>query len=139
MTISPPLSCNGVQNVVNGLTRPYIQTNAWIADLNDENPRLLLNWNTNQVINSITFFFDTDYDHPMESTQQGHPEDVIPFVIREYRILDEDGRIIYEKKENYQTRNKIIFKEKFNTRSLTIEFKHPTTYIPASVFEIFID
>ena len=108
MTISPALNCYSNRNMVNGFTRPYIQTNAWAADWNDAKPAYHLRWDEQKKINSVTLFFDTDFDHPMESSQMGHPEDVIPFCIRNYRILDETGNLLFEKTDNHQTINRWV-------------------------------
>ena len=71
MKISPALNCFSGENIINGFTRPYIQANAWEAEWNDSNPALTFEWNEPKQINSVTFFFDTDFDHPMESVANG--------------------------------------------------------------------
>ena len=139
MTITPELNCYSEQNIVNGFTRPYIRTNAWASDWNDENPSLTLKWDEPKNINSVTLFFDTDFDHPMESTQMGHPEDVIPFCIQKYRILDEKGKLLFEKSDNHQTINRWIPGNGFIARLLRFEVVHPNSNVPASIFEIYID
>lgn len=139
MIISPALECYSPQNIVNGFTRPYIQTNAWTADWNDPNPSLTLKWDESKRINSITLYFDTDFDHPMESSQMGHPEDVIPFCIQKYRILDENGLVIFENTDNHQTLNSWTPEHSLNAKLLKFEFAHPNSNVPASIFEIYID
>ncbi|MBV5348499.1 FAD-binding dehydrogenase, partial [bacterium] len=84
-------------------------------------------------------FLDTDFDHPMESSQMGHPEDVIPFCIQKYRILDEKGILLFEKSDNHQTINRWIPENGIQTKLLKFEFEHPNTNVPASIFEIYID
>jgi hypothetical protein len=86
MQISPALECFGKQNIINGYSRPYIRPNAWAAGWNDTNPGITLEWKEIKTIHSITLYFDTDFDHPMESSQMGHPEDVMPFCVLSYRI-----------------------------------------------------
>ncbi len=139
MSISPALNCCQKDNATNGYTRPYIQSNAWVAEWNDANPSLTLKWDGPKNINSVTLFFDTDFDHPMESTQMGHLEDVIPFCIQEYRILDENGKLLFEKTDNHQTINRWIPQNGLNAELLKFEFKHPNTNVPASIFEVYID
>jgi hypothetical protein len=139
MTITPPVNSFTCQNIVNGFTRPYIQSNAWISDWNDPAPRLSFKWDAPRLIHSVTLFFDTDFDHPMESTQMGHPEDVIPFCIRNYRIKDEKGTVLFEKRDNHQTINRWIPDIAWITNCLYIEFEHPVKNVPASIFEIYID
>ena len=83
-----------------------------------------------------TCIFDTDYDHPMESVLMGHPETVMPFCLRDYIIKDGRGKVIYEKKDNYQTRNSIIFQEPVSTKQLVIETVHPSAEVPAAIFSV---
>ncbi len=139
MTISPALTCYSAENIVNGLTRPYIQPNAWVADWQDTNPSLTLKWDEPKNIQSVTLFLDTDFDHPMESSQMGHPEDVIPFCIQKYKILDENGNLLFEKTDNHQTINRWIPENGILTKLLKFEFEHANSNVPASIFEIYID
>jgi hypothetical protein len=139
MTIAPPLNCFSCRNIVNGFTRPYIRSNAWVARWNDPAPWLTFKWDEPLPIRSVTLFFDTDFDHPMESTQMGHPEDVIPFCIRNYTIKDGNGTVLFEKRDNHQTINRWIPGSEWITDCLHIEFEHPEQHVPASIFEIYID
>ncbi len=139
MSISPALDCFQKRNITNGYIRPYIQTNAWVADWNDANPSVTIKWDEPKSIHSISLFFDTDYDHPMESSQMGHPEDVIPFCVREFKILDVNGKLLFEKTDNHQTINRWIPDQVLTTEYLKFEFEHPLGNVPASVFEIYID
>ncbi|MBV5315038.1 MAG: FAD-dependent oxidoreductase [Prolixibacteraceae bacterium] len=139
MTISPALTCYSAENVTNGFTRPYLSTNAWVADWQDQNPSLTLKWDEPKNIHSVALFLDTDFDHPMESSQMGHPEDVIPFCIQNYRILDEKGNLLFEKTDNHQTINRWIPENGILTKLLKFEFEHANSNVPASIFEIYID
>lgn len=138
MSISPTIDGYKVENMINGYTRPYLGTNAWAADLSDSSPELLLEWEEPQRIQNITLFLDVDYDHPLESSLQGHPENVIPFCLKEYSISDAIGNVLYAVKDNHQAINKILFKHPVTTKQLRIKCKHPSTFIPASIFEIII-
>ncbi|AXY75585.1 FAD-dependent oxidoreductase [Paraflavitalea soli] len=124
------------ENIRNGVDRPTTQPNAWVANWTDEAPALTVSWNTPRSINHIDLFFDTDYDHPMESVLMQHPESAMPFCIRNYRIKDEAGNIIAEKKENYQTHNRISFEKPVNTSKLVIEVEHPSAQVPAAIFAV---
>ena len=123
------------QNVRNGIDRPLVSPNAWAADWEDTNPSISLRWDEPQHIGVIDLFFDTDFDHPMESVLMSHPEDVMPFCVRNYRIKDEAGRIVYERRGNYQSRNRIVL-EGLVTRAITVEAEHPSHRVPASLFAI---
>jgi len=126
----------GVDNLTNGIDRPVAHPNAWVADWNDATPRLTIAWSEPKTIGRIELMFDTDYDHPMESVLMGHPESVMPFCIRNYMIMDDKGRVVHAKKENYQTKNTITFERPLITASLILQVEHPSANIPAAVFSI---
>ena len=138
MTISPALHCYKKQNIVNGYTRPYICSNAWVSELSDPNPAISLIWDKPKTINSITLYFDTDFDHPMESSQMGHPEDIMPFCVQNYKIFN-NWELIYTKKSNHQSINHIQFPNPVETSALRIEMEHPSEKVPSALFEIFIN
>lgn len=135
MKINPPLKAYHADKIQNGFTRPYLQTNAWAADINDEQPTLTFTWDKPQLINEITLFFDTDFDHALESSLYGHPESVIPFCVSAYVILNAGKEVIYEKTDNHQTINKITFDKPLITDVLYLELKKNSA-VPPSVFEI---
>jgi hypothetical protein len=135
MEISPPLRAYAPDHLQNGFTRPYLRTNAWTADINDLGPTIIFTWEKLQEISEIIIFFDTDYDHALESSLYGHPENVIPFCVTEYTWLNSNKEVIHSKKDNHQTINKISFDEPIKTSVLYLQFKQGNR-VPASVFEI---
>jgi len=48
------------------------------------------------------------------------------------------GKVIYEKKNNYQTINKIILDKPIETMKLKIKCNHPGQNIPATIFQIIV-
>jgi len=136
LKFTPALSVFNVGNLVNGISRPTNQPNAWVADFDDEKPVLTLAWKTAQKINRIELSFDTDFDHPMESVLMTHPENVMPFCIQNYKILDETGNVLFEKRGNYQTRNIIRLQQPVMTKELKIQFEKSSADIPVSLFEV---
>jgi hypothetical protein len=139
MNITPALKCFSANNLINGFTRPYIQPNAWVADWHEMVSTVSMKWDKAQIIHSVTLHFDTDFDHPMESSQMGHPEDIIPFVVRNYKIKDELGNLLHEKKDNYQTINTWKPEFRLEAKELLFEFEQPVVNVPTSIFEIYID
>lgn len=131
-----PLKCFGAENIRNGIARPVDAPNAWVADFSDTKPSISLSWKDPQTIREIVLKFDTDYDHPMESVLMGHPERVMPFCVRNYSIVADGDRVVWEGKDNYQTINKILFDTAVTTRTLTVNVEHPSTDTPAAIFEI---
>jgi hypothetical protein len=134
--IEPGLNCFTAENVRNGIDRPTVQPNAWVADLSDPTPRLEFLWDKPKNIKSVILKFDTDFDHPMESVLMGHPERVMPFCVRDYKLYNDQGMVVFEKTGNYQTLNRIDFPLAVTTKKLVLEVKHPSGEVPASVFEV---
>jgi hypothetical protein len=106
-----------------------------VADFDDKEPTLTFNWDTPKSISRVELFFDTDYDHPMESVLMGHPEREMPFCLRDYR-LRAGGEVIFEKRGNHQTRNTIQLEKPVNTNELSIEILAMNGEAPAAVFEV---
>jgi hypothetical protein len=136
LNFKPGLNVFKVDNIRNGVDRPTLQPNAWVAAYDDDSPKLILDWDKVQSISSIHLLFDTDHDHPMETVLIHHPESVMPFCVRNYSIEDENGKIIYQKKGNYQTQNVIKLTEAVRTKKLIINIEHPSALVPAALFAV---
>lgn len=136
INFSSPLCTYSPENIKNGYARPYLAANAWLAALEDRSPQLEIKWKKPVSINTILLTFDTDLDHPMESVLMQHPENVMPFCIRNYSIHDGTGRLIKKVTGNHQTRNKIKLESPLVTDTLVVKCEHPASNIPASIFEI---
>ncbi len=136
MEISPAIKSFDVANIGNGFVRPWLQSNAWVADLSDANPTLKVEWNAKKTISEIKLFLDPDYDHPMESTLMGHPEEVVPFMLRNYKIKDLEGNLLHQVDGNFQTINSFKPSESLVLKGFVIEAEHPSENVPANIFEI---
>jgi hypothetical protein len=134
MKIHPPLRNFSVKNVVNGYVRPYLQANAWLADPNDNFPNISFSWPKSQRIKEVKIFLDNDYDHPMESVLMGHPENEIPFCVKNIRIKS-GNMVIAEVLNNHQTIITINFTN-LDTKELNIGFEQSDRNVPAAVFQI---
>ena len=135
VTIEPPVSMFGPENVVGGPARPTDRPNAWIAASDDPTPELRLNWNEKVEIGRLVIEFDPDWDHPLESVLMTHPEEVVPFLIRDFEIVDGDDSVIYRVSENHSGRcewrpDNPISTDRLNLRILA------THGAPASVFRV---
>jgi hypothetical protein len=139
MRIAGGIASFGVTSLCNGVQRPTRRPNAWVADPKDPKPRIELRWSEVQTIRRIELSFDTDFDHPLESVLLTHPETVIPFCVRNYRILDASGRLIHETIDNHQTTNRIELGEALTVEGITIECDHPDANIPASLFQLIVE
>ncbi|MDQ8192294.1 FAD-dependent oxidoreductase [Roseibacillus persicicus] len=136
LRLDPALPAYSLEHLKNGYTKPWIESNAWAADLSDEKPQIDLAWESPQTISNITLYFDTDYDHAMETSQWGHPENLMPHCVRSYRILDEHGTVLHSCEANHQTINRIALDSPVTTSKLTLEIDHPSATVPAALFKI---
>jgi len=134
--LSEPVDLFDAENLRNGVDRPVSGPNAWVADPEDPDPQVMLSWDSQRSIRRIDLIFDTDTDHPMESVLMTHPERVMPFCVRNYRIVDATGDVIYQKEGNYQTRNTIVLDKPVLTDKLTVYMDHPSENVPAALFAI---
>ncbi|MBU1819889.1 MAG: FAD-dependent oxidoreductase, partial [Bacteroidetes bacterium] len=134
--IEEGLTCFGPENIRNGVQRPTSQPNAWVADFQDTAPTLTLTWKETQTISRIELFFDTDYDNPSENVLMIHPEEVSPFCVQKYKVLDDSGTVVYAKEDNHQTRNILTFESPIATTRLEIKVEHPSATSPAALFEV---
>ncbi len=139
MTISPAIDDFKVDNLVNGYTRAWLSSNAWIAALDEKAPLLSMKWPQTQKVSAITLHFDTDFDHPLESTLMGHPESRIPFCVANYKVLDDAGNVLFEQKDNHQTVNKITLETPVDVNGLVFEFEQTDQNIPVAVFAIDVE
>lgn len=139
LRFAQPLAFYRAEHLTNGFTRPWQGTNAWAADPEDIKPSVHYQWNTAVAIETIRLFFDCDYDHALETVLMEHPENVMPFCVRRYRVLDDKGQVVHRCDENHQSINVIRFAKPLQTSALTIELEHPSTQVPASLFEVHIE
>ncbi|TDQ07149.1 FAD-dependent oxidoreductase [Pedobacter metabolipauper] len=133
---TPALNVFSAINIRNGVDRPTVQPNAWVASYHDPEPKLILDWEEPQSISTIHLLFDTDYDHPMETVLMHHPESVMPFCVRSFSLSDEHGVVIYQEDGNYQTHKVIRLAKPVLTKKLVIHMKHPSDLVPAALFSV---
>lgn len=138
LSISPPLNCFATTNLTNGYTRPFQRSNVWCAATEHSDAELTLQWQQPQSISEIILHFDADFDHALESTLYGHPEDRVPFCVEHFQILDKQGEILYEKTDNYQAVVDCVFTSPINADHLRIKFLKTHNDCPISVYEIVV-
>lgn len=153
--IQPPIDAFRAVNLVNGFDRPTNRPNAWVADFAHEQPIIHLAWKTPQTIARIELFFDTDFDHPMESVLMGHPERVMPFCVREVTLampakvpamaggngsdsptVTDGEQLICEVTGNYLSRQIMRLKEPITTDRLELRLVAPDVNVPAALLAI---
>jgi hypothetical protein len=136
MSIQPGLNAFSPDHISNGLFRPYIHPNAWVAAFADSKPSIIVEWPEIQKLQKLILSFDTDWDYAMESSLLGHAERVMPFVVRNYKVYDGQNSLLYEKNGNYQTRNEIILENAVKTKRLKFVFESMSPHVPVSLFGI---
>ncbi|MBO0792749.1 MAG: FAD-binding dehydrogenase, partial [Ktedonobacteraceae bacterium] len=102
----------------------------------DAQPALTLRWQQPQRIGRIELSFDADFDHAMESVLFTHPESVMPFCVKHYRLVDGNGELLAECMDNHQTRNSIRLARPVTTKQLTLQVLATQGDAPAAVFGI---
>jgi len=134
-SFNPPIEAFAARQVQTGYARPFIQSNAWVADPKDSAPVIELRWNAPQAIRKVDLFFDVDYDHAMESVQYGHYDNAMPFCVKAFQIKDDQGKVLCTVPDNHQAMCRICFDEPAATTSLRIEILE-TREAPAALFAV---
>lgn len=139
LKITPALDDFNCTNLLNGFTRPFIASNAWVAEQAKSVASVSFRSNQSISISRLTLYFDSDFDHPMESVQWGHPENDSPFCVRNFKVFNESGGLIAEVKNNYKSIVVIDLDSTIETSALKFEFEQSDKNIPISLFGIFAE
>ena len=139
MQITPAGAAFSADQLTNGFTRPYRRSNAWVAHPLDTQPALTIRWDEPQTIRSVQLHFDTDFNHPLESSLLGHPERVMPFCVRNYTVRDASGNVLHRQADNHQTINRISLDTPVTTDRITLTLEHPSADVPAALFALYIN
>ena len=135
ITVTPPLDAFAAENVTHGPARPTATANAWVADPADPKPELTLTWPDPVRITRVILEFDPDWDHPMESVLMTHNEEVVPFMARDFDLLDENDRLLAEIRDHHSARFDHRFPGAIETTELKLRV-HATHGAPAAIFRM---
>jgi hypothetical protein len=133
LKIEPAVDLFGPENVLQGPARPTNLPNAWVADADDPAPELWLDWPGNVSIRQVMIEFDPDWDHPMESVLMTHPEEVVPFQVKDFDLLDSAGKVIHQVRDHHAARFALALPEALETRRIGLRILS-THGAPAAVF-----
>lgn len=136
MRIEPPIQCFGVENLQSEFVRPETQPNAFVAPLETTESKVDIYWKERKKVHEVVLFLDTDYDHPMESTLLGHPEDTMPFCIQQYEVKNGDITVLFTVQDNHQTINRLVLEEPIDTDHLQIILQQAHAHVPIALFEV---
>ncbi|CAA6692485.1 MULTISPECIES: FAD-dependent oxidoreductase [unclassified Lentimonas] len=135
MTVEPALQAFDVYQVASGFARPTDAVNAWVADFDDAEPTLSADWEQPVQVARVVLEFDPDWDHPMESVLMTHPEEVVPFTVRDFDLLDADGKLLAEVRDHHGARYDLCLSEAITTSGLRLKM-YATHGALASVFRM---
>ena len=135
MTFEPAIDPFGPANVTGGPARPVDAPNAWVADPADPQPELHLDWESPVELGRVKIEFDPDWDHPMESVLMTHPEEVVPFLVKNFDLIDDAGGIFHSVREHRGSCYEWLPEGPLVIRRLTLRVL--ATYgAPAAVFRV---
>ncbi|MBK1856229.1 FAD-dependent oxidoreductase [Verrucomicrobiaceae bacterium 5K15] len=135
MGIEPAIELFSPDNVSSYPSRPTELTNAWIASPKDPAPELQLQWQDPIEISQVTLEFDPDWDHPMESVLMTHPEEVVPFMVKDFDLLTDDDQVLAEVRDHHGARYSLSLNEALKVQSLKVKI-HATHGAPAAIFRV---
>ncbi len=135
MKIDPPIELFNATNLATAPSRPTNLPNAWIAATNDGKPELQLKWDDLIEIKHVIIEFDPDWDHPMETVLLTHPEEVVPFMVKDFDLVTDDGQILAEVRDHHNARYELKLNESLKVKSLTVKV-HATHGTPAAIFRV---
>ncbi len=136
MQIEPALDAFSSDFLRNGIQRPVSSTNAWVADIGDTSPSLNIIWEEQVSISMVELFFDTDFDHPLETVLMANPETTMIFCTDSVKMFNDKNEEIASITSNYLSHRRIEFKEPVNTQQLKIILLNSKENTLASLFEI---
>ncbi len=138
MTIEPAISCFSKENLLQTPYRPTNQPNAWVSNLNDEDPTIKISWNESKKIRSVRLFADTDYDHAMETVQWGHHDRKMPFCVDTIELRSKN-LVLKKEKGNFKTEVQLVLDEEILVDELEIHLKNSNDNVPVALFGIQIN
>ncbi len=134
-----PLAIYGIAELNTGYYRPFLSSNAWVADRNDQQPMIEVCFEKPTALRDVTLFFDTDYDQALEPIQMGHHDTVSPLCVQSFALYDEHHQCLFQDTHNHSSRRCVIWDSPVIVKRLTIELTHPSKDVPAALYGIIIN
>ncbi len=133
MRFEPGVSAWTPQQAIDGYNRPWRGAHCWMARRDDLPAWIQLDWPEPQRVREIVLHCDTDFDHPMETVQWGHPERAAPFCIRDGYLTRGGSRVLARFEGNHQTRMSFRWERPVSIRTLRLVIT-ATHGAPAALF-----
>ncbi|KAJ4245828.1 hypothetical protein NW762_013952 [Fusarium torreyae] len=123
LTLDPPLKAWGAENIRNGVPRPTKRTNCWVPHGDASGGKIMrIGWDAPVKISKVVVHFDTDYDHALESVLRGHPERIVPFCVKSWRLLDlSNEEELYTEADNHLSRREAVLESTRMIKELGVE------------------
>ncbi|MEO0795573.1 MAG: FAD-dependent oxidoreductase [Verrucomicrobiota bacterium] len=135
MRVEPPIRSFEPENLIVGPARPTTMPNAWVASPGDDQPELTLAWDQAICIKRMIVELDPDWDHAMESVLMTHPEEVVPFMVKDFDIVDDHSNILVEVRDNHSAHLEFELDDVCETTGVTLVVR-ATHGAPAAVFRL---
>lgn len=136
-SVEPPI-CFPASHLTNGYTRAFQRSNVWCAPLDQTTADIVLGWQAQQSIKEVILHFDGDFDHALESTLYGHPEERVPFCVARFQLLDDKGDVLFEKTDNYQAVVSCKFDSPVQLNKLSVKLWQAHPDCPIALYEIIV-
>jgi hypothetical protein len=136
IALHPPLEAFSAVQISNGIDRPTHAVNAWVASLSDLKPTLTCKWASPRLISRVEIWFDSDYDHPMETVLLGHSENVSPFCVRRWILKDACGQVLGRCDDQHLSYATVTMAQPITTDSITLECLDTHGGAPVAVFAL---
>lgn len=127
----------GAENLTNGYSRPYQQSNIWHSDGKGKQ-WIKLAWKEMQDVSQVMLFFDSNLNRYCRSGDKDNT-DLFYRMVKEYAVYYKDvqgeKQLLCEVKDNFQRVNELRF-ETVKTDEITVEFRETHGQEFYSVYEI---
>lgn len=133
LAFEPGVNAWAPDHAVDGYNRPWAGAHCWMARPDDLPAWIQLDWTETHRVRKVLLQCDTDFDHPMESVQWGHPERAMPFCIRDGHLTAGGSRVLARFEGNHQTQVTLTLERPVAVRTLRLVVT-ATHGAPAALF-----
>ncbi|PLW75421.1 FAD-dependent oxidoreductase [Cohaesibacter celericrescens] len=129
-----PIHLFAKENLLDGALRPTSGPNAWVAEMQDNQPQVSLEWQEPVQARELCLYADCDYDHPLESVQYHHNDRIMPHLVHACDVHC-NGEMLTTIQDNHHGVIRIPLPKDQLTRRLDIRLANHQGH-PVSLFGI---